>query len=263
MPRRSLLLALLGLPFAALALPMGTPSTDGLFFGIDGPDGPVLQERLPFARPRLFSQDNENTRFTAWFSTARFSDDRRLFLRHGARIWPVGSRGGDDTAWSVSLEVDRDTAQRLAAWLEIPLQERTPLGGGLRGVWDHPGGTTIRVRITNHGDRPVGMIVGGRQRGPRDNQLSFEVLRDGELLPPLDGWDFGGPCGVRVLAPGETHEASADATKWADLSRPGRYEVRCRYEVSLVPGAEFPPWPDRAHETWEAAFTGSVGWVAG
>ncbi len=100
-------------------------------------------------------------------------------------------------------------------------------------------GTTVALTVNNEGPT-VGRIGGGRQRGVRNNRFHFQVSRGGVRLPELDGPDFGGPCGVQLLEPGQTRVAVEDIAKWASVDEPGTYSVRCTFWGELVPGTRSP-----------------------
>ncbi|MCB9688720.1 MAG: hypothetical protein H6738_18810 [Alphaproteobacteria bacterium] len=248
--RRTVLAGLLALPWAARGAP-AVASGDGLFVGQGG-----VGRKLPWSAVRLDPLDNANTSYFLQFTVARFPDDQQVWLVHDGQQILSNSRGGDDTTWTVSFQLqDRATVDRLAAWLGMVVPERRPLGLGLRSTWEATGGTTIRVTLTNDGDVPVGVVVGGRNRGPRDNQFSFTVRRGDEILPTKDGGDFGGLSVVRPLEPGGSTSIEADLSAWVDLAAPGSFDVHGRYEAELVPG---PSFPDRRDQVWDAAFDGDL-----
>lgn len=114
--------------------------------------------------------------------------------------------------------------------------------------------------MKRHDGRAVGISVGGRQRGPRDDRFDFTVTaRDGAVLPRIDAYNFGGPMGYRAIEPGATALlGSVDLSKWVKIASPGLYRARCSYEAELVHGTEHPAWPLRATEVWDAVFTDEI-----
>jgi hypothetical protein len=248
--RRTVLLGLFA-PTVSFALPAAP--TDGLFLGRDGPERPIS-----YKGAWLHPQDNGNSRYTLEMQVERFGSGQSAFLRKGSLLLRSGSYGGDAQRWSVSFEVDRPTAELLSDWLGVPVRERVALGAGLRGTFSVVSGTVVRVELTHTGKDPVGVILGGRQRGPRDNQFHFAVQRDGVLLPELEGYDFGGLSTVQLLLPGQSLQREADAALWARFDAAGLYRLSCRYEATLVPRGDFPEYPDRSHEHWDAAWEGTV-----
>ncbi|MCA9493542.1 MAG: hypothetical protein KC621_26605 [Myxococcales bacterium] len=248
--RRTVLAGLLALPWAARGAP-AVASADGLFVGQGG-----VGRELPWSAVRLDPLNNGNTSYFLQFTVARFPDDQEVWLVHDGQRLVSNSRGGDAESWTVSFQLeDRATVDRLAAWLRMEVPERRRLGRGLRATWERTQGTMVRITLTNGGQAPVGVVVGGRNRGPRDNQFSFTVLRDGQPLPVKEGFDFGGLSVVRALEPGGSTSVEADLLGWVDLVAPGSFVVRCRYEAELVPG---PSFPDRRDQVWDAAFEGEL-----
>jgi hypothetical protein len=241
----------LAAPLVSFALP--AVARDGLLLGRAGPERPI-----PWKGAWLRPLDNDNARYYLEMQVDRFPDEDRVFLRRGELLLESRSRGGGDDRWTVGFELDRATAELLSGWLGAPRRERSPLGQGLRGSFSLLGGTTVRLELTNGGSAPVGVILGGRNRGPRDNQFAFQVQRDGVPLPPLEGYDFGGLSYVELLGPGESLQREADAALWAKFDAPGLYRLACRYEAELVPGDKYPEFPDHSHEFWDAAWEGTV-----
>ena len=120
-----------------------------------------------------------------------------------------------------------------------------------------PGAPAIVTLVaTNTGPTTVGFLIGGRQRGPRDNRFTFSVTRDGVVLPIKDGFDFGGLAYYKSLAPGERAEVSADLRSWVALDRPGRYTVAAAHETELSKDGQMPSYPDGAADVWTIAPTG-------
>ncbi|MFT5460269.1 MAG: hypothetical protein ACI9K2_006786 [Myxococcota bacterium] len=225
--------------------------------GVHGEHGPVLRRRVRLARPHVFSRSNDNSAWSLWVETEPIGASRALFLRHGDMVLPASSTGSGGGPSTATFDTDRVTAERLAGWLSIPASPRVPLGEGLVATFSRLGDTRIQLTLANIGPR-VGVVAGGRQRGPRNNRFHFAVFRDGTRLPELDGWDFGGLSGVQVLEAGDSLTQDEDVSRWADLAAPATYEVRCSYQAELVPGDAFARWPETAHETWEPTYAGAV-----
>ncbi len=227
-----------------------------------------LGARLPARRPSLFSTSNDNDRFTLWAELPAAPADRWAYVRLPGR-WVMASSSGTGPRPGESVatfELTRAEAVALAKAQGLAVRERVRLGQGLRGTFRMPAGAPVGapapvvLRLENAGPTAVRFMNGGRQRGPRDNRFSFEGWRDGEPLPVKQAYDFGGLAGLPELAPGAAFEVTAaDLREWLDLSAPGTYRIRCRYEGELFPPGDAPPsWPDGAHQTWDFVVTGEL-----
>ena len=215
----------------------------------------------------LTSHNNANTEFTLWVVFPRQQLDQDVFLSADGGWWQSDSDGHDDTASQASFVLDRPTAERLAKVLQIPLNERSPLDAGLQATWTIPptAGTRttdpimVKLRIKNAGTTTLGFMLGGRQRGPRDNQFAFTVARNGSPVPIKDAPDFGGMGYYKHLKPGEEHELAVDLRSWADLATPGHYAVDASYEGELAKDGVMPTTATDRKNLWDVKLTGQGG----
>ena len=154
---------------------------------------------------------------------------------------------------------------RIAAAFKLPLHERSKLDDGLRYTWRIPPKATmdktspipIVLRVDNAGKTTVGFMIGGRQRGPRDNRFSFVIARNGKPLTPKDGPDFGGNGSYHALEPGKHIDVTCtDLRAWADLDVPGYYTIEARYEGELSKDGKFPSTSAERAQLWDIAATG-------
>jgi hypothetical protein len=204
----------------------------------------------------VYAEDNANTRFTVFVRMPRDRDDDVALELAGTR-WTAETHGHDDTSSMAFVRVDRAAARRIAAALGTTAAERTPLDGGLRTTWRIPavattsGPINVTLRIDNAGPLTVGLAIGGRQRGPRDNRFSFAIANE----PIIDAPDFGGLMYYAKLAPGDHAEVACDLRSWATLATPGRYVVTATYEGELAKDAEMPDGPRDSANLWDIAVT--------
>ncbi len=215
----------------------------------------------------IFARTNANDAFAIDVRYPRgVAGCERGILVVGGEVRLSESWGGDADACSLDFEVDAPYAARAAAAFGVPLQERRPTGMWVTGVFSttapsYTAGQPVEIVLTLRS--PLGSPIaqwerGGRNRGPRDNQFSFTVTRDGQPLPPIEGMDGGGRSQLRPLAPGGSDEVHTPLAPWADLSVPGRYEVDCTYETIVVPANVDPYGDGTAGQRWDRAFTGHV-----
>lgn len=215
----------------------------------------------------LTASNNANTEFTLWMVFPRQTTDQDVLLSADGGWWQSESYGHDDSASQASFTFDRATAVRLARALSVPLNERARLDDGLQATWSIPPTATIRptdpiivkLRVKNAGKTTVGFVIGGRQRGPRDNRFSFAVSRNGTPVAIVDAPDFGGLSYYKALKPGEEHELSVDLRSWADLATPGHYAVDASYEGELAKDGVMPSTATERKNLWDVKLTGQGG----
>ena len=222
---------------------------------------------VPVTTGNVFSRDNANRRFVIWLALPDLPADAWPYLTLDGVVIAASSTGSGSSARdrTATFQVDRGRAKAAAAHWGVPLQEREPLGQGLRATWRVSGpaapGKPIPVvlRLENRGTRPVRLMVGGRQRGLRNNRFHFTARRDGRALPVKEAEDFGGLATHHEIPVGGAYELSVDLRLWVDPVEPGTYEVACRYEGELFPPEPNPgQWPERAHRTWDLVLEGAV-----
>jgi hypothetical protein len=251
-----------------IAAELSAPRPDALeVAGRRGPVWIVPGPALTPSRVLVYARDNANTAFALDVRTARASAacERGLLVLGGHPVLSE-SWGGDSRECSLDFELDAPTAARAAAAFHTTRQDRAPLGAHVvsrftatRARYARGAPVEIVLRLESPPGSPtVGWQRGGSNRGPRDNQFSFTITRDGQPVPLLDAMDFGGLSMFEQLPAGAHAEVRTELAPWADLSRPGHYVVECRYETTLVPGGVDPYTDTTRGQVWDAAFTGQV-----
>ena len=225
----------------------------------------VLRNR---ARPRetvMLSTANDNQTFMLWIDLPKQDERAFQYLELDGQWWASNSTGFDSTGTKTTFALDRAAARRIAAAYGIPLHERSKLDGGLRYTWRFPPTASISVpaaipvvlRVENAGTTTVGITIGGRQRGPRDNRFSFQVARNGKPLPIKVAPDFGGVMGFKELAPRQHVDITcADVRAWAAFDLPGNYAIDARYEGVLVKDGKAPNTAIEQANVWDVVATG-------
>ncbi len=218
-----------------------------------------LGVELAAADPAIFSIANANDCYAGLVELPKVPARASYITVSGgvvcARGWGTGFSGR--LVGEANFEVDRALADELAKIWSVPRRDRTPIGTGVVGhfrpraplVVGAPMEIVLGVR--NHGADAVGFLVGGRQRGPRDNRFAFVVQQNGKPLPVIQAYDFGGLMSYRELKPGDALEVSADLASWVKIDSPGDCRVTCSYNTELVPAGTRPDWPDHGHEKWD------------
>jgi hypothetical protein len=214
----------------------------------------------------ITSTKNDNSAFHMWVVFPKQKDIDVFVNADG--IWLVSdSYGHDNTGTQASFVLDRATAQRMAKALGVPLNQRAKLDAGLEATWSFPtkasalnkDPVTVKLVVKNAGKTTVGFVIGGRQRGPRDNRFSFSVSRNGTPVKLIEAHDFGGISYYKALKPGESTDLSVDLRSWADLSLPGHYQIDARYEGELAKDGKMPQTAAERRYLWDLTLVGQGG----
>jgi len=224
-----------------------------------------LGAALAHKNAHLFSQSNDNQNVVLWVQLDGLADGAWPFLRFGNIAFQAESSGSDSSfGKSATFPLPRATAEKLAAAAKIPIQDRRRLDAGLSAKFSAAPAQLgqpmpIKLLVKHSGKGKVGFVLGGRNRGPRDNRFAFTVTRNGKPLPVIEAHDFGGLSTIKMLAKGETVELSADLASWVKITQPGKYEVTCSYGATLHPSADHSgQWPDHAQDVWDWTAKGKL-----
>lgn len=250
-------------PLMAPAAPPPKQNEDGIY-RIEG----ETRTKLHPLRAVLFAGDNQNTRYELMvrYRHPGMKQGGEGELVVGGDVLKTSGYGSDSDSLMLDWELSATDASRVAAMLHIARQERHPIGDALKGTFAPvqktvKSGQLVEMELTieNPPSAPaVKYTQGGRQRGPRDDQFSFTVTRNGQPVAPISAYNLGGISTMPELAPGATATFKTTVDGWADVTAPGHYVVECRWETELAPGGVDPY--DDAHrgEAWDKAFTGTV-----
>ncbi len=231
------------------------------------PDGSAIRTQ----KILLYARDNGNTQYVLDVRSATSSPSAcgGGILSIGGDVVISESYGSGPAECSMSFEIDRPFAMRVATALSVVRQDRTAIGQALVGRFStpqatYPPGQPIEIVLTIENPSTAPAITwrrGGRNRGARDNQFSIMITRDGAPVAPLSAPDSGGRSQMLPLAPGARQEVRAPLASWGDVSRPGRYVVECRYETELAPDGVDPYDDAQRGAMWDRAFTGTVSFT--
>lgn len=226
----------------------------------------ILGAAIHAEKPHVFSISNANDQFMVWVRLDALPPGTQPYLLVDALVLQAtGTVNDAPQGVNATFVADRDQALRIARVLGVQAAERVPLDSGLTYTWRADGTPAVGgpvmivLRIENHGQRTVRLMMGGRQRGPRDNRFSFRARVTGVPLRVKEVLDFGGLSTDAPLAPGAYLEVQADLRGWVEFERPGTYEVDCQYDGELFPDTGgHAQWPEHAHETWAITVAGSL-----
>lgn len=246
---------------------LGTPG-DGVYAGVGGAFGPRrgvevpvhggaggsgtawLRRRLQPGDPVLISIANDNSSYgyvaqlrALWGTAPYLVVDGVAYAASTSGRWRPG-------IWA---PIPRTAADRLAA-TGVPRRDREPLGQGLVGQFSAAPASLgapipIVLELAHHGP-PVELVLGGRQRGARNNRFDLVVSLGDRVLPRIEAPDFGGVSTTILLEEGDTHHWSVDLRDWATILEPGVYTVRATYRGELHRPGE--PWgTEQLHRVWD------------
>jgi hypothetical protein len=225
-----------------------------------------LADRFEPAGPNyLYSVDNDNLRYGLQVRHDEALSESWAYLRLGERTWKAGTVADSRGGAVVGFDLDRAAADATAALLSVPRRDREPLDVGVVGTFHAApapvgGPAPITLRLEKRGGPPVSLVTGGAAGGARDERFSFEVRRDGVLLPIRDALGFGSARATRRFADGDVVEVIADLALWVDLDAPGTYSVRCRYAGQLEPEGGV-RGPENLHLRWDLVLSGEIALV--
>jgi hypothetical protein len=175
-------------------------------------------------------------------------------------VWSHSDRHADGTFDLNATVYGDDAAGKVADRLKVERQKRKNPGHKIEVRWSpekeqYKAGeaVTLKMELRNAGDAAVTFTVGGKQRGPRDNQYRFLAYRGygmGKAVPDTgDPLNFGGISTSRTLKPGETYTATVPLEKWFTFADPDFYRVTGIFELELLDAAVpfgQPIWNDLA-----------------
>ncbi len=96
----------------------------------------------------------------------------------------------------------------------------------------------VTLYAQNVGSQPFTFMVGGANRGARDNQFGFTASNGREAVPDTGNpVHFGGLAFAQTLQPGETFARDVDLTSWFRFAASGTYLLTGTYRLAFP---EFP-----------------------
>lgn len=239
------------------------------FVALDPPGTPAwarTRARVVPVRHVLSSMDNGNTRYSLFLEYRRGRGEcTEGLLRLGPTATRASSWGSSPGVCALHFELSPALADLAAAHFRVRRLDRRPIGERVTATFSTPRavyqpGEPVPIVLTFHNppDAPrVLRVVGGRNRGPRNNRFSLQITRDGAPVAEIEGWDFGGLSTTVSIEPGGDGTVEEEVGRWGDLSAPGHYLVECRYETELHPDG-FSYRDASSGEVWDGQWTGTV-----
>jgi hypothetical protein len=206
----------------------------------------------------LHSNNNANSLYNAVVSYSSDWCGGAVLRLDEVWIGTNGSSGGTPDC-KLSFLLTRAQATRAEALFKVKRQNRHEIGEKLHATFSVSPKLEFVVRIENppHATA-VRWIRGGSQRGPRDNQFSMRITRNGKPLPEIDAPSMGGVFALQLLKPGDSVELRAPISSWGDISRTGHYVVQGAFSTELFDAATETPHGLGHSDQWDRRFQGTV-----
>ena len=267
-----------GVVLLALAVAAGAETLrTGLYTATEGDTGQVVQ-RADIARggevrldgllssklsdASLVSMSNDNDLYRLSLKAGPIpegGDRQHLAVVIGGLCLPVWGHSDRQADGLMSVETQvagKEATQKVAKELGIEPQSRKHPGHKLlvtvqpkQSSYRPDEAVTLVMTIRNVGETTVSFYDGGKQRGSRNNQFSFMAFRQAGVGPALpdtgDPKHFGGPMGIKRLAPGDVFTKEVVLTGWFKFAEPDTYGITAMYELGLLDEG------DRTRTLWD------------
>jgi hypothetical protein len=250
-------------PRLVLAAPGRAKIPDGTYSWTEGPGkqvvrndgarvvlGPRLGDKLGTAAIRSVKNDNSRFRLELIGAGPLEKPSGPSYLAvviDGVclAVWAQSELAPNGTVNLTCTIHGEKVAENIAEKLKVELVRRKHPGHRFEVQWspekaEYPMGepVTLKMEIRNTGTAPFTFQVGGRQRGPRDNQFRFLAYRSyggGKAVPDTgDPVNFGGISYHKTLKPGESFSRSIALDKWFTFNDPDIYRITGMFEMPIV-----------------------------
>jgi len=245
-----------------VAVAVQTMAADvGLYDISDASHPKAIRDKL--GQVTISSRSNDNKRFFLAIHAAPFFSlsCSQIGLVVGNKTIHFHSQGVDKAGRFTSMETtvdDPEAVTQIAKHFHTKIIKRRHPGHRMlvefipdKTEFASGESVTVKLRITNIGERDFAFMQGGRQRGPRDNQFAFsaELVGNRMVSDTGDPRNDGGLGLGAPLKPGQTEEINVDLTKWFNFQESGEYNLRGSYYMEFIdPSAKHPYtiWEDFA-----------------
>lgn len=212
---------------------------------------------LTIRRATLMSLDNLNKQFQLMvfvpFETPQMEN---LFIVVDGKKVNTSSHGASEgVERDYNFKIPVDSIVPVSKFLKIKAEYRKHPGHKIHTAFETTKteyilGRDIRLKlvISNLGDTAIAFLVGGSNRGSRDNQFSFSLFCDLKPVPDLgDPRHFGGESYAAVVKPGEKFEQEVDLLKWFKFDKEGFCEGVASFYLAITEKHSFKViWEDFA-----------------
>ena len=210
----------------------------------------VTPKKIEYKKAWIFSEVNDNSRFSAYFRTAkRKTGGSWPVLRIDTVFFHPSSIGSDDVLSDIGFTLTESEAVFMADKMNIPMCRRKdpgylPEGDFIPIKKEYFTGDTVRIYfvLTNRGKETFTYNRGGRYRNStgRCNYFHFQITFQDSLLKDISDYnDFGGIEGIPELLPGQSDTLHESVSNWCRFDKPGVYTLDCSYELLLQKPHQF------------------------
>ncbi|MCY2928555.1 MAG: hypothetical protein NTV86_03500 [Planctomycetota bacterium] len=206
---------------------------------------------------------NDNSRFNVSVVAGPVpegSDRGHVVLAVAGLCMPVWGRSDRRPDGSVSVEatvMGQEAAGRVAEELGVKPVVRTHPGHQFTATLSPERAdylpaevVTLVMTVKNTGQTTFRFWDGGKQRGYRNNQFSFQARRKegkGAQVPDTGNPEhFGGMMAVKELKPGEVFRKPVEVTRWFQFDSPDTYLITGTFGLELLTEGNKTIWDDAA-----------------
>lgn len=235
-------MSLLILFVAMLIAPFAVAFEDGVY-DRDDSGKPVNRVKLNVTRGHILSLRNANDEWSLFvcYSPDGFLEGNKYTVVLNGKVHTIsssGKSGATENDFSLVLKSNEvDAAKKLFGFQPI---ERKHNGYKLdvtftpdKETYSPSENISIKMTIKNVGEKPFYFRVGGRNRGPRDDQFTFSCEGPDGTVPVKSAMNFGGIAIVREIEPGKEYSKDISLAGWFDLKKPGSYSLIGSYLLSV------------------------------
>jgi hypothetical protein len=204
----------------------------------------VSEKNIAFIKAWIFSEDNANNSYSAFFLTKRRTNgDPWPVLKIDTFYFQPKSIGSDDSSSQIEFKLTDKEAKLISKKMKIKCTKRSNPGYKpkadfipLKNSYFTGENISILFVLKNVGKTPFTFNHGGRynNNSGRCNYFSFKILLKDSLQKDINNnIDGGGREGLPTLQRGESDTLKESISNWCQFNKPGIYTIECSYSLFL------------------------------
>jgi hypothetical protein len=183
---------------------------------------------------KIVSQNNVNSQFNVNLTILKYTEQQVGALVVSGKVYARGGARNQDFSFTF---LGAENVTNIARFLNVPVTYKKHPGYNL-AVSFSPTKPTFavgeQVKVTmllqNVGTTPFRFLYGGRNRGPRDDNYTFQAwLGDDQVAQIGKDTNLGGPVSLCLLKPGESITNGLVLNDWFAFDKPAAYNMRGSY----------------------------------